>query len=269
MSDAVARKLYESGQSVRPAWSQLGDVTRSVWLEYAARYIAGIKDWWAAPHESIPHLRGSEAINRNGVIMELDTNKVADQLDEVAALLIALSGTFRAAGGGGATAGGKSTAGGKPAGKPPAKVAAGADEGAAELTEDDVREALKELVAAKGKDVMVSALESVGAAKLGDVDESQYQELMDKIEELKAEEEAEPTKPAKKVAAKKAAKKAGLTLEDVTAAASALIDADKPAYMKLMKKLGKPSDMDEANYAAAIAAYEAAMPDNDDEEALL
>jgi hypothetical protein len=203
--------------------------------------------------------------------MELDMNKVADQLDELAQVVIALSGTFRAAGGGGGTASGKGKTGGKPAGKPPAKVAAGAAEEGAELTEDDVREKLKELVAAKGKDVMVSALESVGAAKLGDVDESQYAELVEKIDELIAEEETEPepAKPAKKVAAKKTAKKAGPTLEEVTAAASALIDADKPAYMKLMKKLGKPSDMDEANYAAAIAAYEAAMPDTDGDDALL
>lgn len=198
--------------------------------------------------------------------MELDPKKVAEQLDDIAAAFSALALTFRTAGDGEPAASGKPKAGGKPAAKSSAKVAAGAAEEPAELTEDDVREALKELVAAKGKDVMVSALESVGAAKLGDVDESQYTELMGKIAELTEapEPEPEPVKKGKPAAKKAAVKKAGPTLEQVTEAASALIDADKPAYLKLMKKLGKPSDMAEDDYAAAIAAYEAAMPEADD-----
>jgi len=52
----------------------------------------------------------------------------------------------------------------------------------------------------------------------------------------------------------------------VQAAAGALIEADKPAYLKLAKKLGKPSEMDASNYAAALAAYEAAMPAEEEAE---
>jgi hypothetical protein len=33
-----AQLLYEQGESVRPAWEQLGDVTRSVWTD---RVLAG------------------------------------------------------------------------------------------------------------------------------------------------------------------------------------------------------------------------------------
>lgn len=129
-----------------------------------------------------------------------------------------------------------------------------------ELTEDDVRDALRELVELRGKEVMVQALESVGAGKLADVDESQYQELMDKVAELKEAEPEEAPAPTKGKAKPAAKKKAGPTLEDVQEAAKALIDADKPAFVKLSKKLGKPSEMDEDDYAAAIEAYEAAMP---------
>ena len=50
----------------------------------------------------------------------------------------------------------------------------------------------------------------------------------------------------------------------MTEAAKALIEADKPAYVKLTKKLGKPSEMDESDYAAAIEAYTEAMPADDD-----
>jgi hypothetical protein len=64
------------------------------------------------------------------------------------------------------------------------------------------------------------------------------------------------------------AKKAGPTLDDVTEAAKALIDADKPAYLKITKKLGKPSEMDESVYAQAIAAYQEAMPEAGDDDLL-
>lgn len=148
--------------------------------------------------------------------------------------------------------------------KPAAKGKADTD-----LTEDDVRDALRELVELRGKEVMVQALESVGAGKLADVDESQYQELIDKVNELKESEPDEAPAPAKgkaKPAAKGKAK--GPTLDDVTEAAKALIEADKPAFVKLSKKLGKPSEMEEDDYAAAIAAYEAAMPTDGDDDLL-
>lgn len=152
------------------------------------------------------------------------------------------------------------------ASKPAAKGKAQAEE--SELTQDDVRDALRELVELRGKDVMVQALESVGAGKLADVDESQYQELMDKVNELKEEPEEAPA-PAKGKAKPAAKKKAGPTLDDVTEAAKALIEADKPTFVKLSKKLGKPSEMDEDDYAAAIEVYEAAMPADGGDDDLL
>jgi hypothetical protein len=145
-------------------------------------------------------------------------------------------------------------------GKPKAKPAA--EDGAIDI--DTVREKMKELVEAKGADALLAAFAEVGAGKLADVDESQYQELIDAAQTMIDAEEDEA--PAPKAKAKPAAKKAGPTLEEVNEAASALIEADKPAYLKLMKKLGKPSEMEEGDYAAAIEAYQGAMPE---EESLL
>ena len=120
---------------------------------------------------------------------------------------------------------------------------------------------MKELVAAKGSDALLEAFAVVGAGKLADVDESQYQELIDAAQALiDAEDEAPPAKAKTKAKGKKA----GPTIEEVTEAAKALIEADKPAYVKLTKKLGKPSEMDESDYAAAIEAYTEAMPADDD-----
>lgn len=36
-----AEELYNNSQLVRPTWSQLGEVTKSVWLEYALRDLQG------------------------------------------------------------------------------------------------------------------------------------------------------------------------------------------------------------------------------------
>jgi hypothetical protein len=193
--------------------------------------------------------------------MSINSKKVAEQLDAISEAFLALAGTFRAdsssdedSSGDEPTAkpvrGSKS----KPAAKPAAKKAEAQDD----LSIDDVRTKLKELVEAKGKEKMVEALESVGAGKLADVDESQYQELVDKAQEFIDEEDESVTKKA----APKGKKKTGPTLDDVNEAAKALIAADKPAYLKLTKKLGKPSEMDEDDYATAIAAYEQAMPED-------
>lgn len=203
--------------------------------------------------------------------MPLNHKQAADLFDEIAGLYLKLAGTFRASSGAGGDPDVDGKAGSKPAAKSAGKSTAKPSTKEAdppELTEDDVREKLKELAGSKGKEKMVEALASVGAAKLADVDESQYHELVAKVDELLAEEDDEPTTkpPAKKAAAKK---KAGPTLDQVTEAAKALIDADKPAYLKISKKLGKPSEMDESAYAEAIAAYEAAMPANDDDDGLL
>lgn len=203
--------------------------------------------------------------------MSINSKKVAEQLDAISEAFMALAGTFRSSVEGGAdndgdepaakpVRGSKHTP--KPAAKPAAKKAQAEQD---ELSIDDVRAKLKELVEAKGKEKMVEALESVGAGKLADVDESQYQELVDKAQEFIDEEDEAPANPAKKAPAKKTAKKAGPTLDDVNEAAKALIAADKPAYLKLAKKLGKPSEMEEDDYAAAIAAYEQAMPEDSED----
>lgn len=202
--------------------------------------------------------------------MSINSKKVAEQLDIISEAFMALAGTFRSGSssdedgaGDGEVAkpvrGAKSTA--KPAASKPAATKAKAVE-ESDLTIDEVRAKLKELVEAKGKEKMVEALESVGAGKLGDVDESQYQELLDKAQEFIDEEDEAP---AKKPAPKGKTKKAGPTLDEVNEAAKALIAADKPAYLKLAKKLGKPSEMEEDDYATAIAAYEQAMPEGSDD----
>ena len=203
--------------------------------------------------------------------MSINSKKIAEQLDAISEAFMALAGTFRAGSSDTADSDGdgevaKPVRGAKSAAKPAAsKPAAKKAEAPAEsdLTIDEVRAKLKELVEAKGKEKMVEALESVGAGKLGDVDESQYQELLDKAQEFIDEED---DAPAKKAAPKGKAKKAGPTLDEVNEAAKALITADKPAYLKLAKKLGKPSEMDEDDYAAAIAAYEQAMPEEAGED---
>lgn len=194
---------------------------------------------------------------------ELNLKKLADQFDELAATLGAISGTFRNAGGAGKPASDDGKAASKPAARKGKAAAVEAEDDG--LSIDTVREKLKELVEAKGKDKMVEALESVGAGKLADVDESQYQELMEAAQGMIDEEEAPA---AKKTAAKGKAKK-GPTLDEVKEAAQALIDANKPAYLKLAKKLGKPTEMDESDYAAAIEAYTEAMPADEEGDDLL
>jgi hypothetical protein len=285
--DKMARSLYhhegEPGyHHCHPTWEQLGDVTKSVWREFAALKLAGVKDWWSIRHTNpatlikavrAPGIRGAlqECLN-----MTLNHKKVAEQLDAISEAFMALAGTFRSGGGAGADSGVDGAAekpvraGSKPAAsksKPAVEKTEAADEGSG-LTIDEVREKLKELVEAKGKGKMVDALESVGAGKLADVDESQYQELADKAQEL-IDEEDEPAPKTKQASKKPAAKKAGPTLDEVNEAAKALIAADKPAYLKLSKKLGKPSEMDEADYVDAIAAYEAAMPEEAGDDDLL
>ena len=267
--EAAGSALYASNTIVAPAWNQLGDVTKGVWRDKAALKLSGHPCWWSINPDgattiyqaaSSPGIRAAiqECLN-----MSINSKKVAEQLDAISEAFMALAGTFRSGGSGTADTDGdepaaKPVRGAKPTPKPAAKRAAKkAQAEQDELSIDDVRTKLKELVEAKGKEKMVEALESVGAGKLADVDESQYQELVDKAQEFIDEED----EPAPKPAAKKTAKKAGPTLDDVNEAAKALIAADKPAYLKLSKKLGKPSEMEEDDYADAIAAYEQAMPE--------
>lgn len=54
--EAAAQELYQSGQTVRPSWGQLSDVTRSVWREYAQRIEQGVPDPFSVCHQD--RLRG-------------------------------------------------------------------------------------------------------------------------------------------------------------------------------------------------------------------
>ena len=274
--DQQGHALYDACPSVKPTWQQLGDVTKSVWCDRAALKLSGHPCWWSINPDGATTITqaasslGIQAVFQECLNMSINSKKVAEQLDIISEAFMALAGTFRSgsssdedgAGDGEAAKpvrSSKSTA--KPAAsKPAAKKAEAPAE--SDLSIDEVRAKLKELVEAKGKDKMVEALESVGAGKLGDVDESQYQELLDKAQEFIDEEDEAP---AKKPAPKGKAKKAGPTLDEVNEAAKALIAADKPAYLKLAKKLGKPSEMEEDDYATAVAAYEQAMPEGSED----
>jgi hypothetical protein len=280
--DKQGQALYDACPSVKPTWQQLGDVTKSVWRDGAALKLSGHPCWWSINPDGATTITqaasslGIQAAIQECLNMSINSKKVAEQLDAISEAFMALAGTFRSSGSADQADDGdeptakpvrSSKSAAKPAASKPAAKKAQAEQD--ELSIDDVRTKLKELVEAKGKEKMVEALESVGAGKLADVDESQYQELVDKAQEFIDEEDEAP---AKKPAAKKTAKKAGPTLDDVNGAAKALIAADKPAYLKLSKKLGKPSEMEEDDYAAAIAAYEQSMPegseDGDDDDLL-
>lgn len=273
--EQVARTLYAECAPVAPSWGQLGDVTKGVWRDKARLKLAGHPRWWSHDPDNVSTLMNAVSVPRiwdalqECIHMELNHEQVAEKLDQISELFMQLAGSFRPRGGS-AKGGSVDGAAAKPvrASKPaagkskPAPKEEAADE---DLSIDTVREKLKELVEAKGKDKMVEALESVGAGKLADVDESQYQELMDKAQELIDEEDEPEEKPAKKPAAKKAAKAKAVTLDELTEAAKALIEADKPAFVKLSKKFGKPSECDEDQYADYLKAIQAAMPEEAEE----
>lgn len=193
---------------------------------------------------------------------EVNHQAAAEALEQASEGLLALAQIFRAAAGKGAKSGGDGKAGGKRAAKPAA-------EEQEEVDEDTVRGKLKELLDAKGKDVMVQALESVGAGKLGDVDASQYAELFAKAQELLDEVEEMPD-PAPKKGAKKAAKKAGPTAEEVLEKATELKNADIDALKAVLKvlKVKKISDIAEDDLGTAMEkiteALEAATGGDDD-----
>jgi len=273
--EQAAHALYDACPSVKPAWGQLGDVTKGVWRDKARLKLAGHPRWWSHdPDNTATLLNAVSAPRIWGVLkecihMELNHEQVAEKLDQISELFMQLAGSFRPRGSsakGGSVDGAAAKpvrAASKPSAKPAAKKEEAADE---DLSIDTVREKLKELVEAKGKDKMVEALESVGAGKLADVDESQYQELLDKAQELIDEEDEPEEKPtAKKAPAKKTTKAKAVTLDELTEAAKALIEADKSAFVKLSKKFGKPSECDEDQYADYLKAIQAAMPEAEEE----
>jgi hypothetical protein len=158
--------------------------------------------------------------------------KLAEQFDALAETMLAISGTFRSAVGGGEVGSGDGKA---------TKPVRGAKP-AAETTEDTVREALKELAASKGKEKMAEALASVGAGRLPDVDASQYDELLSTIKEMM---EAEDEPPAKATKGRKP-KKAAPDMDTLTEKFKALVASDKATAKQLLKDAGlaKLSDID-------------------------
>ena len=203
---------------------------------------------------------------------DLNHATIAAALAIIAEQFTVLEGAFRAsaAGGKGAAVDGKA-AGSKVRAGSKAPVEEGDD-----VTEDAVREALKELSAAKGKEVMVATLAKFGAGKLSEVDESSYGELMQAIKDAQEEEEEQPAAKkataAKKTAAKKPAAKAEpeVDIDDLTEKFKALVEHDKASAKAVLKKAGlaKLSDLDTDDADAVKELYDAiveALPEEDDD----
>lgn len=218
---------------------------------------------------------------------KLNLSAIAAALATIAEQFTVLEGAFRIAAEGGGDDGDDAEAGGKvpaakrasrskPAAKPAAKPSKGGEAEAAEITEDSLRDALKELAATKGKTAMAAALAAVGAGRLPDVDEDDYPALMEKITELQeAEEEEQEAKPAKskaKAPAKPAKTKPAPVpdMDELTEKFKELIDVDKVAAKKILKDAGlaKLSEIDTDDDDAMremMAAIVAAMPEDEDD----
>jgi len=190
--------------------------------------------------------------------MSQDNKAIAEQLTIIGEAFMALSTMFLVDG----DKAGKSAGASKAAAKPAAKSKSVPKD---EPTEDDVRTALKGLMDKHGKDKMVEALATVGAGKLGDVDESQYNELLENIEGFMA---AEPEAPEPEKKTRKPRAKKGPSLDDVTAKFKELIEADKALAKKVLKDLGvaKVSELDEDQYQEAIDAVGAALEGGEGED---
>ncbi len=212
----------------------------------------------------------------------LNVAKLAEQFDQLAELMLAISGTFR----GGASDSDEAAGDAKPSRK--VRAAAPADDEPAEKparrsrkpaageedtedthTEDQVRAALKELASVKGKDAMAEALASVGAGRLPDVDENDYGVLMKAVKEaMEAEEEEE--KPAAKSKAKPKAKAKEIDFDDVKEKFTQLVETDKAAAKKVLKAAGVAKlsevDVDDADAVAELAkAIDEALENADDD----
>jgi hypothetical protein len=212
----------------------------------------------------------------------LNVAKLAEQFDQLAELMLAISGTFR----GGASDSDEAAGDAKPSRK--VRAAAPADDEPAEKparrsrkpavveedtedthTEDQVRAALKELASVKGKDAMAEALASVGAGRLPDVDENDYGVLMKAVKEaMEAEEEEE--KPAVKSKAKPKAKAKEVDFDDVKEKFTQLVETDKAAAKKVLKAAGVAKlsevDTDDAEAVAELAkAIDEALENADDD----
>lgn len=202
--------------------------------------------------------------------------KLADQFDELAGLVVAIGGTFRAAVSGGEAGGGDegdgdgddaaikparkttrraaATGAGKAGGKAGGKEAA--EDG--EVTEDTLRERLKELAGVKGKDAMAEVLAKLDVSRLPDVDEDDYKKL-DKLitKAMEAEDEDDP-KPAKGKGAK--GKKPPVPdLDEIREKLTDLQDEDPALAKKVLRKAGltKLSELDEDDEEARQELFDA------------
>lgn len=183
----------------------------------------------------------------------MNAKKLAEQFSAMAALMEAISGTFRDGGSGAADSAGD----GAP--EKPVRGRKSKPATKAEITIETLREKLKELAAAKGKDKMADALQAVGAGRLPDVEEDQFQELSDAIDELMAAED----KPAPKGKAK--TKPAGPTFEEVEAAFKELMASDRDAAKAVLKEAGlkKLSEVDQDDEGALADLMTAIEEAND------
>lgn len=175
--------------------------------------------------------------------------KLAAAMQQIEEGAAAAGAIFSFVGGGDADdAGDEKPARGRAA-KPAAKPAGRAKKASAH-TEDSVRDALTELVETKGADAVAEALAEVGAGKLSEVEEADYDALMDKVKELSEAEEA----PAKSKRAPAKAK--GPTFDDVKEKFDELKAADRAGSRAVLKELGIKA-IDELDEAEATELKEA------------
>lgn len=200
---------------------------------------------------------------------KLNMAAIAAALAIIGEQFTVIEGAFRSAAGGGKDSGVDGKAAKPVRGRKPA--AKSDDGGGDEVTEDTVREALKELSATKGKEAMVAVLAKFGAGRLSDVDESSYGELAEAIKEAMEEEEEEaPAKPAKGKAAAtkgKKVKEPEVDVDELTEKFKELVDADKAKAKAVLKKAGlaKLSDLDTDDASAVKELFDAITEALDDE----
>lgn len=181
-----------------------------------------------------------------------NSKQIADLLDEAAEVFTKLSACFRGAGSGGKDSGGDGKAGRKVRGKPAATE---------ELDIDTLREKLKEVADTKGAAAMKAVLKSVGAARLSDVEEDKYQDLMDAADAALAEK---PKSRGK-------AKKEGVDFDDLATRFKKLVDENTAAAKKVLKeaglkKLAEVDQEDEEAMQSLSDAVDAALEGGDDDD---
>lgn len=178
-----------------------------------------------------------------------NSKQIADLLDEAAEVFTKLSACFRGAGSGGEKPAGDGKAARKVRGKP----AATEDDA---ITVDTVREKLKEVADQKGAAAMKAVLTSVGASRLSDVEEDQYEELMAAAE--------------KTLATKGKAKTKGVDFDELTTRFKKLVDEDSAKAKAVLKAAGlkklSEADQDDQEVLKELSdAVDAALEGDEDD----